>query len=481
MTEDEATESARGILMLDAWHAPPLPTGSDARLVNSLLPAIARQARGARRPVLRAVSLAGVVALLVCATAFAASPKLRSTVTGWFSSGTTVHSPLVLGSVDFVKPQLGFVTVSNTKTHSGYLYKTTNGGQNWRLSLRFRTGGDLPNMGLLGTSLTFLNTHVGFLYTARGSSALRHKVTHIHAVLQRTVDGGRSWTRVKLPSEPWQIDSSLNFVSATEAWYLVGAWGSVAGTTSAALFHTSDAGRTWRQVGGTLRTGTQPTVWFADRSTGWLFSSNYTGGWAQDSVTHDGGQTWHACRQTPGRSGNGYGPWCTSPAPPARLYRPSPNPEFSPWVDVTHLDSGDFFGTHGLVPVLYTLLVRHSVRGVVFVNHLNPSTGSWTRTTRVPLQVGGYQHPAVDIQSTRAWFFAGTRQVVYTLSGGNSWTTLPSPLPRGLTAGIKFFGAKVGFIWGGSLNQNGAYSPRSVLARTRDRGRTWTTVKLPIR
>ena len=477
MTNDEAAESAGGIMMLDAWQAPPLPAGSDARLVDSLLPAVGRQIRSARRPLLRALSLAGIAAILVCATAFAASPKLRSTVTGWFASGTTVRSPLVLGSVDFLNPKLGFVAVGNTRTHQGYLYKTTDGGDSWRLSLRFRTGGDLPNMGLLGTSLTFLNQQVGFLYTARSSSVLAHKVTHIHAVLQRTVDGGRSWTRVKLPNEPWQIDSSLSFVSRTEAWYLIGAWGSVSGQTGAALFHTSNAGRTWREVGGTFMAGGHPTIRFVNRSTGWLFSSNFTGGWAQDSVTHNGGQTWHPCRPAP-EFGNAYGPWCTSPTPPARFYRPGPHASsFSYWVDVTHLDSGNFFGARGLVPVLYTL-VGNGVKHVVFVNHMNQLTGSWTRATQVPL--GGYQRLAVDIQSLRAWFFAGQRQIVYTLNGGRSWTHLPSPIPHNFTlGGIKSFGPKVGLIWGGSVNQNGPYSPRSVLDRTVNGGKTWTTIKLP--
>ena len=221
MNRSEAVEAVSAIMALETWAVPAPSRASTAKIIEQLVPVTGHAAPAAMRRILRSVALAGIAAVLVLATAFAASPKLRSAVSGWFGAGTTLYSPLVLGSVDFLDPRLGFVTVGNTRTHRGYLYKTTNGGKSWQMSLRFRTGGDIASLGLLGTSVTFINRNVGFLYTAYGSPFSEKPGVHIHGVLHRTVDGGATWNRVALPTEPWQAFISLSFISRDEGWVLI--------------------------------------------------------------------------------------------------------------------------------------------------------------------------------------------------------------------------------------------------------------------
>ncbi|HEV3309902.1 MAG TPA: hypothetical protein VG815_05250 [Chloroflexota bacterium] len=508
MNRDAAMAAAQAMFSLDSWPAPKLEPGSTSRLMASLKPAIRRGLPVARRRLVRACALGGIAAVLILATTLAASPKLRSTVTGWLSSGTTVRSPLVLGSVDFLNSKLGFVVVGNTRTHQGYLYKTPDAGRRWHLSLRFRTGGDLPNLGLLGTSLTFLNGQVGFLYTAYGSWGTDKPGVHIHGVLHRTVNGGRSWSRVKLPTEQWQAFASVSFVNRRQGWVLISS-GTTMGQAVGALFRTENGGHLWTKIAwdyytpnmtqssrGGLGGSFNQRIHFISSRDGWLFSEDAVVGPSADSLTADGGDKWQGCREFPRGFERPGSPEsrlkCSGPVPLRRFYTEALRSSGSDQVFVTQLDSGDFFNGRGLLPVVDVVPRSiHNVpvpptQGGYFMYHLDRSPYSWVRPTPLPLGMpyeNGYSGgPVVDVQSPRDWFFAGHGRIVYTLSAGTSWIRLPSPVSNSFTlGGVKFFGAKTGFIWGGSLNQKGPYSPRSVLDRTDDGGRTWTTVKLPVR
>ena len=356
-------------------------------------------------------------------------------------------------------------------------------------------------MGLLGTSLTSLNKRVGFLYTAYGSLYAEH------GVLQRTTNGGNSWSRVRLPTERWQSFVSVSFVNRRQGWVLISSRPAM-GQTVSALFRTHNGGQSWSRVAwdyimpngtwstrGDLGGSFDQRIHFISARYGWLFSDDAVNGPAGDSLTTDGGYKWQGCRGLPqgfARSGSPEARMkCTGPIPPRRLYRDAGQSSGSDQVFVTQLDSGDFFGGRDLLPVVDAVPrdIHHvavpPTQGGYFMYHLDRLTNSWARPTPLSLglpyaiDTGG---PAVDVEGPHNWFFAGDGKIVYTLNAGGSWTHQPSPIPNRFTlGGIKFFGAKVGFIWGGSLNQNGAYSPRSVLDRTRNGGRTWTTVKLPIR
>jgi photosystem II stability/assembly factor-like uncharacterized protein len=465
-----------------------------------------------RRRMLRPLALAGIAAILVLATAFAASPKLRSTVAGWFGSGSTVHSPLVLGSVDFLNPRLGFVTVGNIRTHQGFLYKTTNGGKSWQPSVSFRTGGDISSLGLLGTSVTFINKDVGFVYTAYGSPTSEKPGVHIHGVLHRTVDGGKTWNSIALPTEPWQTFISLSFINRDTGWVLISS-GTTMSQSTIAEFRTTNGGTSWKlqayggydknsvlvSRGGLHEGSANETIHFFSKRYGWIMGDNFTAGGSADNVTTNGGRSWHTCRSMPKSFYRVRPvPTCSGPIPPARFYRDGRKLGGSGQVFVNQLDSGNLFGDAGLLPVLENIPssihpYKPAPESGYYMYHLNRARTSWIRPVRLHLGLsagsegkvsslnnGGLPTPAVDIESSRDWFFTNGSTIVYTTNGGRSWTHVPSPLQgKFAPGGIRFFGSGQGFVWGGSANKSGPYSPRSILAGTVDGGRIWTTIQLP--
>lgn len=460
-----------------------------------------------RRMVFQLFLLAGIGALLVLATAFAASAKLRSPAAARLATGTTVRSPLVLGSVDFLNSHLGFVALGNTRTHHGYLYKTTDGGRTWSLSTTYRTSGLVPtDMGLLGTKLEFLNPDVGFLYAAFGSPFSTKPGVHIHGMLQRTVNGGRSWTRVKLPTKFWQDSVSMSFVNRHTGWVMISS-GTTMGQAGAIVYRTDSEGRSWRQqaeanwgshgeisIGGLDMVGSKDSIHFTSARYGWIFGEDGAPGYATDYVTTDGGRQWKACIGTRGPFARGAHVHPCAPVPPRWMYPKTTN-GLQGQVLVSQLDSGDFFGRTGLLPVAEQApsgRAHGSKPGKhgYFMYHLNRSRNKWALPQLLhplipigglpPSSIGGTA-PSVDIESARAWVFQGVHKIVDTTNAGQSWRARPSPLPKDFSpGGIKFFGSKVGFVWGGMVNGNGGYSLRSVLDRTDNGGKTWTTVKLPV-
>lgn len=157
---------------------------------------------------------------------------------------------------------------------------------------------------------------------------------------------------------------------------------------------------------------------------------------------------------------------------------------------VTQLDRGNFFRNAALLPVKEVVpFGKHDdklspVSGF-YMYYLDRVNNAWRTRERLRLDIPTGNRtgaPAVDIQSAHNWFFSGDGKIAYTLDAGRSWTYRQSPLPHNIApGGIRFFGGRMGFVWGGSINQNGLYSPRSALDRTTNGGKTWTTVKLPVK
>jgi photosystem II stability/assembly factor-like uncharacterized protein len=437
------------------------------------------------------VLLMGISATGAAASAPAAAPRL--------AGGTTASAPFVIGSVDFVSPNHGWVTVGNTATHWGRLYGTVDGGRSWWRALTFRTGGLFSNRyGTLGTELDFLTPRVGFLIAAYGTAG------HSHWVLHRTSNGGRTWTAVGLPHKPWEYVTSFSFLNARKGWLL--ASGVITtGHYAGEVFTTDDAGATWKRLAWTGYTrnnvpvdrgylgGSMDSIRFTSLRSGWIFGESPIVGPAANEHTADGGRTWNACGFPPAR-------------PRKRL--PACGPIAPPWltktsiktgqgqVFVTQLDGGDFFGRGGLLPE--DIIVPRQSHGLVvppkyggyYMYRLNRGRDSWVDPRLLPLHmplagsgsgVSLFQPPVVDIESLHQWFFANRDKLVYTLNGGRTWRTSRTGLSGGLQpAGIRFFDRRSGLIWATIPPDGGAFSTRSVLERTDDAGRTWKVLHLPL-
>lgn len=102
--------------------------------------------------------------------------------------------------------------------------------------------------------------------------------------LRRTVDGGRTWQRLRPPREPVPVDISemykASFVTPKRGWL----------KTNSGTWQTDDGGLTWRRI---FAGSAIPQ--FADERHGWMSLYNESDETAQSYVTENGGQAWRPC------------------------------------------------------------------------------------------------------------------------------------------------------------------------------------------
>jgi photosystem II stability/assembly factor-like uncharacterized protein len=213
---------------------------------------------------------------------------------------------------------------------------------------------------------------------------------------------------------------------------------------------TTDGGATWRAdsirgAGDLFITG----IWAADARTAYALATHFDGGLARIYRTNDGGATWSVQWE---RAGDGV---------------------FMDALRCWDIERCVAFGD----PVDGSLMVARTTDG-----------GSWKElpADRLPALLEGEAGFAASgttlatRQPTHAWIGTGVgaRARVYRSSdGGASWTAHDTPLPGGATSGIfgvAFRDSLNGVAVGGDYQQRTA-EQRNVI-RTVDGGRTWTTV-----
>ncbi len=274
------------------------------------------------------------------------------------------------------------------------------------------------------------------------------------------------------------------------------------GDARVSVFRTQNAGASWRRL--PVRTshscGGGPTyLSFANASDGWLEPVSPNGPGGGFLITTNGGNTWPAGGSLDqARSGSA----ClnritalsatTAWMPCGHLLRTTDagkswKPQLLPlptrWRKATVTEAGDprFFGSRGIVPV--TAWSRQA-KAVLFYETTNDGR-TWSFVASHPtggfcdraFAYGGPPSASVSVASLITWWVVSNRRgrVDVTNDGGRHWTSHAAPLTgwcqvSGLTAG------SAALAWITPRTTRGA-----PLYETRDGGRTWRPVVLPLR
>ena len=485
---NDAGEAVLALTELDGWGIPTPPVISVAALT--------------RRPsmpvrVVRPLLIGSLAAVLVLASAFAASPQVRSVVAGWFGT-TTVRLPYMLGDAYFLSPKVGWVAVGNVHSHTWRLYQTKTGGASWHLALTFpaqvsRQQGQQEQYSLSCCTIQFVTARTWFLLSWSGRRS--------RAVFERTTNAGRTWQHLTPPPTgglggPFYV----RFVNAHDGWTSSSEYMGM-GHSYYAFYGTRDGGQSWRLLASSLPGRRQTGAWtpgisgFASGQNGWTFSTGFGSGVLGAARTSDGGVRWHAC-----------GPPNYRPTPISAACGPAiPIPDLGVQegaMEMEAMDGGDYFGRQGVLLVNTGIYTSHGLRNSMYLYRLRRNGASWAGPDRLPLRMRNldskslppskeYHQPVFDIASPNAWYFVDPWQFSFTTDGGRHWTYRPSGLKTWTATfgngyrylagyepvGIQFFGAKTGYLW--ATQSFGKGGPRSVLRWTSNGGKTWRDISLP--
>ncbi|WP_316791243.1 ELWxxDGT repeat protein [Pedobacter frigoris] len=185
---------------------------------------------------------------------------------GWGSSyNSNANHAIFLksGTDEWVKRScLNYSTLYSTSWHDdkiGYVFgtnsfKTTDGGITWKqMSITFDF-----NYGI--NQSYFVSKDIGYCSG--------------YSTLQKTIDGGETWTKVPTP---WNISpSDIFFIDAQKGFV----------ATADGIYRTTDGAATWQRVSN-IQTISGPQLQFLNPQVGYAASIGYT-----TSKTTDGGATW---------------------------------------------------------------------------------------------------------------------------------------------------------------------------------------------
>jgi photosystem II stability/assembly factor-like uncharacterized protein len=263
--------------------------------------------------------------------------------------------------------------------------------------------------------------------------------TMLAGTLNRTVDGGSSWSTFPVPFG----SGVLRFLDADHGW-MMASLGAGMGSMAVAVFQTTDAGSTWSQTyindptqhgaGVSLPLGgLKDGITAADMITAWIGGVTYAPGQIYLYETHDAGHTW---KESPVKVPAGY--------EEAELQTRGP----------IFVSSEIAF-----LPVHVS-----SQNGVMLAIYISRDGGaSWLLTpTLIPL--GG----PPDFVSEQAGFVWNGSNFYVTKDGAQIWTTISPDAAFGATFnGMDFVSPLLGFVLTSDV------SGSRILYKTVDGGATW--------
>jgi photosystem II stability/assembly factor-like uncharacterized protein len=313
------------------------------------------------------------------------------------------------------------------------LLRTTAGGTHWTDVTPLGGAGDK----IRGETFTALSSLIAWVATAPNGDPSTQ--------IFRTIDGGRSWKSVAIPSA-----RAISFINPREGWVLtMGSWHPPHGYDQAIL-HSTNGGETWTQVSGfsSSDSGIEATK-FLNPTTGWLAGETVQGNRLILYVTHDGGRSWQQQEM----------PLPRELTPPSGRSFPQP-PSF-------------FTVRDGILPVFYERRNDSSPTGIDIVFYVTHDGGTtWTHAASVSVPYEPISYAVADVN--HAWVKHGSTMGV-TSDGGRRWTMMPpSPLLADVTQ-LEFISPEVG--WAVRNTRVGVNAPMPpFLLKTLDSGRTWSPV-----
>jgi len=194
--------------------------------------------------------------------------------------------------VFFVSPQKGFAVSSALSSNYYGLYKTTNGGLDWKCVPGAPDGIDLLFLdsltGFIGTNVIYKTTDGGeSWYMPTGGSGGARKIFFINEiigwavrsnVIYKTTDRGENWI-VQFPASLSVSFYSIHFVDSLYGW---------TANSGGRPYKTTDGGTNWTQQTN-LNIWISDDVYFANRDIGWIVDDT---DWGDVKKTTDGGTSW---------------------------------------------------------------------------------------------------------------------------------------------------------------------------------------------
>jgi photosystem II stability/assembly factor-like uncharacterized protein len=267
----------------------------------------------------RAAAAVGLAAALVAATGvFYLKPwqALTSRPAARPSAMVSARPATPIQQVQFVSPTVGWVVTGDGSAAA--LFRTTDGGRHWQRQFDGVAGA--------GWALSFFDARRGVVYAedTRGPELLQ------------TTDGGRHWTRRAMTCQaPPQL---VFFLDVDHGWCIaphgVPAGGIFPDHEQIALYRTIDGGRSWSRVlatgpgqpvsGGLSDEGQKSWIWFGDASMGWI-GQHTPGSHAVVYATTDAGDHWSRQELPPPAGGWRTNPGTLEDTPPARAGASAPS------------------------------------------------------------------------------------------------------------------------------------------------------------
>lgn len=355
------------------------------------------------------------------------SPNSFATATVPASMTSAVASPVVGPEID----EFGLTDAAHGWVLSdGRIFLTADGGRTWTFAQELAEPRSLPL--------------IAFADALRGWVVPYRNTLDGPAIVQRTVDGGKTWQLSSIPSV-YGIPNGLHFFDSTHGLLAFDGWGG-----KGTLWSSSDGGATWVKTASLPNAIVGPVSFSDGGRNGWALAATDPSPAAMGMggnppanelyVTHDGGATW-------GRS--------TLPAPPAGLTVNTPLPEL--------LATPSVFGPGQAVLAAW---YGTGVAGATQLLVTRDAGASWTVAATIPSL---YAVPVVALDAQN-WIVptpndAGLLTLEATADGGATWHPIGDIQPAGADyAGLAFADRQHGWALDNAVLQ---------LYATDDGGASW--------